>query len=80
MKKIEVKTDPKNAYGFESSTFIVRKTIRNRTDKRGLTKVIIEVQKHYYLGTGKYADDIRRISTGIWINPRNWNKKNEKIK
>jgi hypothetical protein len=79
MKKIEVKTDPEDAYGIESSTFIVRKTIRNRTDKRGLTKVIIEVQKHYYLGTGKYADDIRRISTGIWIIPRNWNKKNEKI-
>jgi hypothetical protein len=79
MKKIEVKTDPESAYGFESSSFIVRKTIRNRTDKRGLTKVIIEVQKHYYLGTGKYSDDIRRISTGIWINPRNWNKKNEKI-
>jgi len=79
MKRIEVNTDPESAYGFESSSFIVRKTIRNRTDKRGLTKVIIEVQKHYYLGTGKYADDIRRISTGIWIIPRNWNKKNEKI-
>lgn len=79
MENFTVHTDPDDAYGFESTTLKVRKTIRNRTNKNGLTKVLIEVQKHSYLGTGKYFDEIKRISTNIWINPRNWNKKKELI-
>ena len=71
--------NPENAYQFESSTFKVRRTVRNRVNKSGLTKVIIEVQKHTYSGTGKYDDEFRRISTGVWINPKNWNRKKEEI-
>lgn len=72
-------TNPDDAYQLEGSTFKVRKTIRNRTNKDGKTKVIIEVQKHTYSGTGKYEDEFRRISTGIWINPKNWNRKKEEV-
>lgn len=71
---------PDGAYGIDSNTIIVRKTVRNRVDKRGLTKVIIEVQKHTYTGNGKYDDAIRRVSTNTWINPKNWNKKRKVVK
>jgi integrase/recombinase XerD len=72
-------SSPEFAYSFGNAKFNVRKMIRNRTDKEGLTKVLIEVQKHTYKGTGQYETEIRRISTDIWINPKYWNKKKEII-
>ncbi len=54
--------------------------IRSRTNKQGLTKVIIEVPHYQYRGTVDYGMKIRRISTDIWIDPKNWNKNKAEIK
>jgi len=66
---------PDDAYQFGSSTFNIRKMILKRTNKQGQTKVYIEVQQQTYLGIKNYDQKIIRQSTGIWINPNNWNKK-----
>ena len=81
MKTYELKTDPDDAYGFrtEQDKFSVRKMIRTRTNKEGLTKVIIEVLQYTYGGTGNYNTTFKRISTDIWINPKNWNQNKEEI-
>jgi hypothetical protein len=71
-----------DAYMFASdSTFKIRKIIRpERTNKNGLTKVIIECRIHYYGGTGKYLNEYCRIGTKVWIHTKNWNKKDQLIK
>ena len=72
-------TSPEFAYSFGNAKFNVRRMVRNRTNKKGLTKVLIEVQKHTYKGTGQYETEMRRISTDIWIYPKHWNQKKEII-
>ncbi len=74
-------TDPNNAYGFKSDEqrFNERKMIRNRINKNGLTKVLIEVCQYTYSGTGQYNTIFKRISTDVWINPKNWNQKKEMV-
>jgi integrase len=66
--------DFEDAYGFGSTTISMRKMILSRTNKEGLTKVLIEVRQHKYDGTGKYKDSFKRISTDVWILPKNWKK------
>ncbi len=63
-----------NAYGFGSTNISIRKMILPRTNKEGLTKVMIEVRQHKYDGTGQYKDIFKRISTDAWILPKNWKK------
>jgi hypothetical protein len=74
-------TDPNKAYGFSSEydRYNVRKMIRNRTNKEGQTKVIIEVCQYKYIETGKYKTYFRRIETKVWTNPKHWDKKKQAI-
>lgn len=74
-------TNPDDAYQFidNRTTFSLRKMIRKRVNKEGLTKVIIEVRQHTYDGTKQYYDLFKRVSTNIWIHPNNWNKKDERV-
>jgi hypothetical protein len=53
--------------------------VLKRTNKRGQTKVYIEVQQQTYLGIKNYDQKIIRQSTGIWIDPNNWNKKKQLV-
>ena len=73
--------NPDNAYGFDdsSTSYTIRKMILSRTNKKGLTKVFIEVRKHTYNGTGQYEDTFKRVSTNVWIEPKNWSQSKEKI-
>jgi len=53
--------------------------VLKRTNKQGQTKVYIEVQQQTYLGIKNYEQKIIRQSTGIWIDPTNWNKKKQLV-
>jgi integrase len=75
----DLEGNPVDAYGLGNASYHVRKMIRSRTNKEGLTKVSIEVRIHNYGGTGRYEDTYHFISTNIWINPKHWNKKKEEI-
>jgi hypothetical protein len=82
MKRLSIpSTNPDDAYQFidNRTTFSLRKMIRKRVNKEGLTKVIIEVRQHTYDGTKQYYDLFKRVSTNIWIHPSNWNKKDERV-
>jgi integrase/recombinase XerD len=70
---------PDGAYSFESIQFNIRKMILNRTNKDGKTKVYIEVQQQIYKGIHNYDQKIKRQSTGIWIDPKNWNQKKQLV-
>ena len=54
----------------------VRKMILHRTDKLGLTKVMIEV---LWYKNSDNSSTFRRISTDVWINPKSWNKKKQEV-
>ncbi len=58
----------------------LRKMILKRTNRQGLTKVYIEVRFYRYINTETYEDISRRISTNIWIDPKNWHRQKEIIK
>jgi hypothetical protein len=77
MKKNIVSLD--GAYSTGSIVFNVRKMILPRTNKEGQTKVYVEVLHYEYQGTGKYTSKFKRISTKVWIYPKNWNRKKEEI-
>ncbi len=81
MDNFKVNSDPNQAYGFSSeyARFNIRKMVRNRTDKNGMTKVIIEVCQYTYSGTGQYSTKFKRISTDVWVDPKNWNQKKELV-
>lgn len=53
--------------------------VLKRINKQGQTKVYIEVQQQTYLGIKNYDQKIIRQSTGIWIDPNNWNKKKQLV-
>ena len=72
-------TSPEDAYQFGSSTFNIRKMVLKRTNNQDQTKVYIEVQQQTYLGIKNYQQKIIRQSTGIWIDPNNWNKKKQSV-
>jgi integrase len=77
--KYPVSSDEAYWFSDDQDKFNVRKMIRSRTNKQGLTKVIVEVQHYTYGGTGDYHMQIKRVSTDVWINPKNWNQKKEEI-
>ncbi|MBN1969729.1 MAG: phage integrase SAM-like domain-containing protein [Candidatus Delongbacteria bacterium] len=74
-------SNPNNAYGAieVEGTFHIRKMIRKRTDKNGLTKVLVEVCLYTYNGTRRYHTKFKRISTDVWILPKYWHKKKEAV-
>jgi hypothetical protein len=45
-----------------------------------LTKIYIEIRFYRYLNTDTYEDKPVRMSTNIWIDPKNWHKAKEIIK
>jgi hypothetical protein len=74
----DLEGNPITAYQIGNSTFNTRKILRkDRINKDGLTKVIIEVRIHFYGGTGQYQDTYRFIATKVFVHPKNWNKKDE---
>lgn len=54
----------------------VRKMILPRTNKKGLTKVMIEVLWYNNL---ENKSKFIRFSTDVWINPKDWNKKKQLV-
>jgi len=40
---------------------------------------MIEVRQHKYDGTGLSKDIFKRVSTDVWILPKNWHKKKELV-
>lgn len=54
----------------------VRKMILPRTNKEGLTKVIIEVLWYDNL---ENKSTFRRIATDVWIKPKSWNKRKQEV-
>lgn len=77
--KYPISSDEAYWFNNDQDKFNVRKMIRSRTNKQGLTKVIVEVQHYQYGGTGDYHMQIKRVSTDVWINPKNWNQNKEEI-
>jgi hypothetical protein len=77
--KYPISSDEAYWFSDDQDKYNVRKMIRSRTNKKGLTKVIVEVQHYKYGGTGDYNIQIKRVSTDVWINPKNWNQKKEEI-
>jgi len=67
-----------DAYGFntELDKFSVRKMILPRTNKLGLTKVIIEVYRYKYHDN---STSFKRISTDVWVLPKCWSKKKQEV-
>lgn len=72
--------DGNGAYGFESTKINIRKMILARTNKMGQAKIYVEVTEHKYKGEYEYDTNFRRISTNVWILPKNWNKRKQEIK
>lgn len=70
-------TDPSQAYQFndENVKYNVRRMILPRTDKNGLSKVYIEVHRYSQDQPLKF----KRISTDVWVNPKDWNKNKELV-
>jgi hypothetical protein len=83
MKRYTEITNPNEAYQVNNDpikvTHNVRKMIRNRTNKEGQTKVLIEICTYTYHSINEYTTSFKRISTNVWINPKNWSKKKEVI-
>ena len=65
--------------GYETKIYNVRKMILNRMNKAGLVKVYIEISDYEYHSIKNYKKSQTRISTDVWINPKNWNKKKQEI-
>lgn len=57
----------------------IRKMVTGKVNQFGQTKVVIEVLVYSYQGTGKYEKEIKRVSTDVWVNPKNWNKKKQEV-
>jgi hypothetical protein len=75
---MQISIDPHGAYGIdlEQDKFSVRKMILNRTNKLGLTKVIIEVYRYKY---NDNSTSFKRISTDVWVVPKCWSKKKQEV-
>jgi integrase len=73
-------SSPDGAYEAGWQKISVRKMILKRKNRVGLTKVYIEVRFYRYLNAETYEDIPVRISTNIWIDPKNWHKQKEIIK
>jgi len=71
-------TTHNGAYGYNSDRTkpSVRKMILPRTNKLGLTKVMIEV---LWYKNSDNSSTFRRISTDVWIYPKSWNKKKQEV-
>lgn len=54
----------------------VKKMILSRTNKAGMTKVLIEVRWYSNIDD---SQTFRRFSTGVWIKPKSWNKKKQEV-
>ena len=75
---MRISIDPHGAYGIdlEQDKFSVRKMILPRTNKLGLTKVIIEVYRYKY---NDNSTSFKRISTDVWVLPKCWSKKKQEV-
>lgn len=57
----------------------VRRMTQNRKNKKGLIKIEIEVRNYVYQGFKDYKLERTFINTNIWVNPKNWKNKGEKL-
>ena len=75
---MQINFGPHDTYGFntEMDKFSVRKMILPRTNKLGLTKVIIEVYRYKYHDN---STSFKRISTDVWVLPKCWSKKKQEV-
>lgn len=63
--------------------FKYRKMTQNRVAKRGenkgKVKIEVEVEQYIYTGTGTNDRTRFYINTNIWVDPRNWSNKSQKL-
>lgn len=65
---------------FGKTDWKVRKMILpKQKNANGEVKIYIEVLKYSYHGTGDYRKKILRISTDIWVLPKNWSQKKQEV-
>jgi hypothetical protein len=64
------------AFNYEMDKFNIRKMILPRTNKLGLTKVIIEVCRYMIYD---HSTSFIRVSTDVWILPNHWSKKKQEV-
>ncbi len=90
MKKPEIYHNPAyplddEAYGYNTGNleFKYRKMTQNRPAKsgehKGKVKIEIQVNKYQYIGTGEHERTRFYINTNIWVDPKNWSNKTQKL-
>jgi len=78
-------TPSEGVYGFSfgSAEFKVRRMTQNRPAKRGenrgKVKIEVEVKQYQYKGKAAYHRTRFFINTNIWVDPKNWSNKSEKL-
>ena len=74
-----------DVYGYSNGTleFKRRKMTQNRVAKRGenkgKVKIEVEVEQYQYTGKGAYDRTRFYINTNIWVDPKNWSNKSQKL-
>jgi Phage integrase SAM-like domain len=53
--------------------------LTSQKTKAGEVKIYVEVLKYSYHGTGDYRKKILRISTEVWVLPKNWSQNKQRI-
>jgi hypothetical protein len=83
MKRYTEITNPNEAYQVNNDpikvTHNVRKMIRNRTNKEGQTKVLIEICTYTYHSINEYTTSFKKNKYKCLDKPKNWSKKKEVI-
>ena len=89
MKKLIVKDNEKFQVLDEDGVYLaplasdditIRKIILpNQLNKNGEAKIYVEVRTAYIDGKGERRNKYKRISTGVWVNPKNWHKTKEEV-
>nr|WP_321487767.1 tyrosine-type recombinase/integrase [uncultured Draconibacterium sp.] len=69
-----------DTYGFEYKTdFKVRRMTQNRKNKKGQVKIEIEIEQYQYQGKSKYNRQRYYVNTNIWVEPKHWSNKSQKL-
>lgn len=66
-------------WGLANATYKVRRFTRNRKNKKGKVKIEMEILRYFYGGKGSYNKHRTFVNTNIWVHPKNWNNKTQKL-